>query len=82
MRSSYVDLTVATSFGMILKICLIMTQACTASAEGLAWSTAKFHWHGGWRSMRKSCAHGYMTCKRGGRMLQLVVVPRTPSMRF
>ena len=43
--SSSLDLTVATSLGMILRICVIMTQLCVASAEGSAWSTAKFHWH-------------------------------------
>ena len=37
------DLTVVTFSGFILQICLIH---CTASAEALAWSTAKFHWHG------------------------------------
>ena len=30
------DLTVATSSGMILKICLIIAQPCAASAEGSA----------------------------------------------
>ena len=52
----------------------ISNKSCAANADGSAWSTAKFHWHGGWGSMRKSCTHGYITWKRGGGMLELAVV--------
>ena len=36
---------------------------------GSSWSVAKFHWHGAWRSARKSCIHGQGSCKRGGGMM-------------
>ena len=44
--SNLLDLTVATSSGLILQICLIMALSCAASAAGSFWSVAKFHWHG------------------------------------
>ena len=64
--SSSLDLTLATSSDLILQICLIM------ALSGLSWSVAKFHWHGTWGSAHKSCIHGHRSCKRGGRMLELV----------
>ena len=66
--SNSLDLNVATSSGLILQICLIMAQPTAASAAGWFWSVAKFHWHGAWRSARKSCTHGHLSCKRGGGM--------------
>ena len=66
--SIFLDLTVVTYFGMILKICLIVAQSWAASAEGSAWPTTKFHSHGGWCSTHKSCTHGHMTCKSSGGM--------------
>ena len=62
--SNSLDLTVATSSALILQICLITTL----SAAGSSWSVAKFHLHGAWRSARKSCIHGHVSCKRGGGM--------------
>ena len=42
-----------------------------------SWSVAKFHWHRAWRSTCKSFIHGHVSCKRGGRMWELVVAPWT-----
>ena len=65
LSSSLLDLTVATSSGLILQICLIIrTYHCVACAAGSSWLVAKFHWRGAWCSARKSCKHGYGSCKR------------------
>ena len=61
----WLNLTVATSSGLILQICLIRPYHCAA---GSFWSVAKFHWHGAWHSAHKSCIHGHVSCKRDGWM--------------
>ena len=63
--SNSLDLTAATSSGLILQI---WPYHCAASAAGSSWSVAKFNWHGAWRSAGKSCIHGHVSCKRGGGM--------------
>ena len=64
--SNLLDLTLATSSGLILQICLIMAlslccKRCrfllVSGQVSLAWSSA-----------RKSCTHGGVSCKSGGGM--------------
>ena len=67
--SSSLDLTLASSSGLIQLICLISDHGpIIASAAGSPWSVAKFNWHGAWSSAHKSCIHGHVSCLRGGRM--------------
>ena len=63
--SSLLDLTVTTSSGLILQICLIMVMSFRCR---FLLVNGKYHWHGVWRSACKSCTHGHGSCKRGGWM--------------
>ena len=48
--SNLLYLTVATSSGLILQICLIMALSLPCKHCRSSWSAAKFHWHGAWPS--------------------------------
>ena len=43
---------------------------------------AKFHWHGALRSAHKSCTHGHVSWKKGGKKRELVSAHWTSSRRF
>ena len=73
LASNLLDLTVATSSGLILQICLIMALSLRC----------KFVLVSGQVSLLcKSCIHGHVSCKRGGGMWELVVAPWTSSRLF
>ena len=70
--SSSLDLTVATSSGLVLQILwLIMALSLRCkrcSFVLVSASVAKLHWHGAWCSASKSCIQGHGSCKRSGGM--------------
>ena len=74
VANSSVDLMVAVSCCFTLQICLIITVAVLLMAQ--------FHWHGVLCSAHKSCTHGHMSSKRGGRKRELVSAPWTSSKQF
>ena len=78
--SSLLDLTLATSSGLILQICLIMALSlrCKHCRFVLVSGQVSLAWH----SACKSCTHGHGSCKRGGGMWELVVAPWTSSRQF
>ena len=62
--SNSLDLTVATSSGLILQICLIMALSLGCKCCRFVLVSGQVHWHGAWCSARKSCTHGHVSCKR------------------
>ena len=67
--SNLLGLTVATSSSLILQICLIMALSLRCKRCRFVLGSGQVSL--AWRSARKSCIHGHVSCKRGGGMCSL-----------